>query len=84
MSLELGRPVEDLVTVYTQEAKKLAHAQPCSKQVSDVVYISAFSQLSLAEYIQAGQKYCSYTHSQPCSECTRMLEVAVTILLYAW
>lgn len=42
MSLELGRPVEDLVAVYTQEAKKIGN-EPCSKQVSDGVYSSISS-----------------------------------------
>ena len=35
--------------------------------------------MSLVEYIQARQRFCSDSHVQPCSPCTRMLEVAGTI-----
>ena len=32
-----------------------------------------FSQMSLAEYVQACQTFCSNTHAQPCSPCARTL-----------
>ena len=78
MSPGLGRPVADLITLYNQEVRRLAN-EPCSKQVSDGVYVSNFSQMSLAEYVQARQRFCSNTHAQPCSPCARMLGVARTV-----
>ena len=69
----LGRPVADLITSYNQEVIRLT-SEPCSKQ--DGVYVSNFSQMSLAEYVQAHQRFCSDTHAQPCSPCARMLGVA--------
>jgi len=42
-------------------------------------YQMEFIVQSLAEYIQEHQKYYSYSHSQACASCTRMLEVGRTI-----
>ena len=73
----MGRPVTELVYIYSTESSKLL----CDPQrICDSVYVSMFNQLSLSEYVLARTEHCKSKHKQACTRCTRMLQVATTVL----
>ena len=74
----MGRPVSEIVSVYTRESKKkLCDCQ--LQQKSDNVYVSLVSGLTLTEYVIARGEYCKLNHSQPCV-CQRFLQVGQFII----
>ena len=73
----MGRPKSELIPIYLAESKK----RPFIQRVSDGIYVSLISGLSLNDYIAARTEYCLHTHTpQPCTDCTKMLNVAKSIL----
>ena len=68
---EQGRPNSELIDIYMKECKKGSTL----KKVSDGVYVSLV-EVSLGDYMQARQAYCSSYHKAPCIKCSKMLHVA--------
>ena len=50
------------------------------EQVSPAVSVSRVRNLSLAEYMLALPAYCAAKHSESCTECSSLLQVAKTVL----
>ena len=50
------------------------------QRISDGVYVSLISNLSLAEYVEARSEHCQDIHNQPCSSCSNLLKVAHTVM----
>ena len=71
----LGRPKTELLQIYLEQRKKQL-CDPSRQQLCDTVHVSFVCGLTLAEYIAARSEHCLHTHSQPCSGCSRMLQVA--------
>lgn len=72
----LRRHKNELKYIYIRESKR--NLTNVSKQrLSEKVYVSYISDLSLADYIEARSENCADVHSQPCSN---MLKVAHTVL----
>lgn len=69
---ELGRPEDELVQIYIEECGSSSGY----KKLSDGIYTSTSTRLSLTEYVQARQKYCMLKHEPLCLPCEQMLKVA--------
>ena len=73
----MTRPKTELVLVYLEQQKKQLY-DPASS-ISDTVHVSLISELTLSEYITAQSNHCFSARVQPCTKCSRMLQVATTI-----
>jgi len=67
---------ELLYRYHQQEKKKLSE----HLTLKENVFVSCFEGFSLKEYKDARTLYCNERHSQPCKECTGMINVADTII----
>ena len=75
MYREQGRPSSELIDFYVTKCKRGFKVQ----KVSDGVYVSVV-EVSLSDYMQARQAYCSGYHKAPCVKCSSMLHVATLVL----
>lgn len=57
---------------------------PEKQCISDDVYMSLLTELSLSDYVLARAEYCQVVHKQPCFNCSQMLTVANTILQHGF
>lgn len=62
--------------LYMQVHKHARHA--C--RIADGVFVSTLDNISLEQYVVELREYCSNAHNQPCTDCTRMIDVATIIL----
>ena len=53
---------------------------PHTHRIADGLYVSTLSSLTLSENVSVRKEYCSLSHTQPCTDCYRMLQVATVIL----
>ena len=72
-----GRPVEQLIQTYKEQCNQAL--SDCIK-VSESIYVSKCTGLTLKEYIEARKEVCRRTHTKGQCECAPMLQVARTIL----
>ena len=72
----MGRPISELLRIYNQYINL-----PLSnyEQLSENISLSRLNQLTLEEYCQVREAYCSFNHSC-CSECPLMLKAAAIVL----
>ncbi len=73
---ELGRLYQDVLKKQSQ----------CTvfNRVSENVYLSTVSELTLEQYVHARREHCLNTHKQLCINCAGMLQVARTVLNYGY
>ena len=55
-----------------------------SNRVSENVYLSTVSELTLEQYIHARREHCLHNHNQLCINCTGMLQVAMKVLNHGY
>lgn len=70
--------VYTLISIYNQQKKKSL----CDKtklRVSDNLYVSLFSGMSLNEYLTTRTIICENNHQNPCNTCEPLLDVAKQI-----
>ncbi len=72
----VGRPNRELLHIYSQYKILLSNYT----QLSHNVALSSFDKLSLQEYCQARELFCSSHHISPCFECVSMLQAARKVL----
>ena len=68
-----------ILSIYNQQSKK-SLCDKLQQKVSDNVYISLFSGLSLCNYVTARTLFCELNHKTPCTQCIPMLNVAKLVI----
>ena len=68
-----------ILSIYHQQSKKNL-CDKLQQKVSDNVYISLFSGLSLCNYVTAHTIFCELTHKNPCTQCIPLLNVAKLVI----
>ena len=48
--------------------------------VSENVYLSTVLELTLEQYVRTRREHCLHNHTQLCTNCAGMLQVAMTVL----
>ena len=71
------RPIEELIQTYKEQCTRAL--SDCIK-VSESIYVSKCTGLTIKEYIDARKEVCQRTHTNGQCECAYMLQIASTIL----
>ena len=66
-----------MVSIYIGDSK---YSDRHKKNIYSGVSVCHYSSLSLSDYVLARSEFCSGTHHQPCCRCSKIQEVADTIL----
>lgn len=73
----VGRPINELVSIYLSQCKKKLSVPI---RVAEGIYVSRFCCLFLSNSVAARDAYCKEKHTSNRSKCLAMLRVAHTVL----
>ena len=68
-----------ILIIYRQQNKKTL-CDKLQQKISDNIYVSLFSGLSLCDYVTARTIFCELHHKHPCTQCIPLLSIAKCVL----
>ena len=68
-----------ILIIYRQQNKKTL-CDKLQQKVSNNIYVSLFSGLSLCDYVTARTIFCELHHKHPCTQCIPLLNIAKYVL----
>ncbi len=73
----MGGNIAETINIFQNEQKKQLS---CYKKLNDDICVSVFEGFSLKDYIYTRMMFCKLKHTQPCENCSRLLDVAKVVL----